>query len=186
MGYLYVSVAHVVFVSLQRQVSVFLTNKTYKSLSIPPSLSVKTQCSPSSVQHSTKSIKDDINLMSTVVFSKCDADWFVSAATTYLAMLSPLKKRAMSWSEDCHGNPLALITVLSHTFSILLLHKNTHTDTKTLTQQEGTLQCSFMYLLLVNFTYHVPVSNFSLTRSWFENVWPEKKTVTGLDPLMIL
>lgn len=39
----------------------------------------------------------------------------------YLAMLSPLKNRAMSWSEDCHGSPLALITVLSHTFSILLL-----------------------------------------------------------------
>lgn len=40
-------------------------------------------------------------------------------------MLSPLKNRAMSWSEDCHGSPLALITVLSHTFSILLLHKCT-------------------------------------------------------------
>lgn len=38
-------------------------------------------------------------------------------------MLSPLKKRAMSWSEDCHGSPRALITVLSHTFSILLLRK---------------------------------------------------------------
>lgn len=43
------------------------------------------------------------------------------AMDQYLAMLSPLKKRAMSWSEDCHGSPLALITVLSHTFSILLL-----------------------------------------------------------------
>lgn len=36
-------------------------------------------------------------------------------------MLRPLKKRAMSWSEDCHGSPRALITMLSHTFSILLL-----------------------------------------------------------------
>lgn len=51
----------------------------------------------------------------------------VNKATTYLAMLSPLKNRAMSWSEDCHGNPLALITVLSHTFSILLLHTDIST-----------------------------------------------------------
>lgn len=43
---------------------------------------------------------------------------------TYLAMLRPLKNRAMSWSEDCHGNPLALMTVLSHTFSVLLLQKH--------------------------------------------------------------
>lgn len=40
---------------------------------------------------------------------------------TYLAMLRPLKKRAMSWSEDCHGNPLALITVSLSTGSVLLL-----------------------------------------------------------------
>lgn len=47
---------------------------------------------------------------------------------THLAMLSPLKNRPMSWSDDCHGNPLALITVLSHTFSVLLLlaHKHAH------------------------------------------------------------
>lgn len=49
----------------------------------------------------------------------------------YLAMLSPLKKRAMSWSEDCHGSPLVLITVLSHTFSILLLRKRTRKRTST-------------------------------------------------------
>lgn len=51
---------------------------------------------------------------------------------THLAMLSPLKNRPMSWSEDCHGNPLALITVLSHTFSVLLLltHKHTHISTE--------------------------------------------------------
>ncbi len=51
----------------------------------------------------------------------------VDTAATYFAMLSPLKNRAMSWSEDCHGNPLALITVLSHTFSILLLHTDIST-----------------------------------------------------------
>lgn len=49
-----------------------------------------------------------------------------AAADKYLAMLSPLKKRAMSWSEDCQGSPLALITVLSHTFSILLLQGRTN------------------------------------------------------------
>lgn len=51
----------------------------------------------------------------------------VNIAIAYFAMLSPLKNRAMSWSEDCHGNPLALITVLSHTFSILLLHTDIST-----------------------------------------------------------
>ena len=43
-------------------------------------------------------------------------------------MLSPLKKRAMSWSEDCQGKPLALITELSHTFSILLLRTTTQAN----------------------------------------------------------
>lgn len=42
---------------------------------------------------------------------------------SYLAMLSPLKNRAMSWSEDCHGKPLARITVSLSTVSDLLLHR---------------------------------------------------------------
>lgn len=36
-------------------------------------------------------------------------------------MLRPLKKRAMSWSDDCHGNPRALMTVSLSTASVLLL-----------------------------------------------------------------
>lgn len=42
---------------------------------------------------------------------------------SYLAMLSPLKNRAISWSEDCHGKPLARITVSLSTVSDLLLHR---------------------------------------------------------------
>ena len=42
---------------------------------------------------------------------------------SYLAMLSPLKNRAISWSEDCHGKPLARITVSLSTASDLLLHR---------------------------------------------------------------
>ena len=34
---------------------------------------------------------------------------------THFATLSPLKKAAISWSDDCHGNPRALITVSSST-----------------------------------------------------------------------
>ena len=118
------------FVSLQCQVSVLLTDKTNKSLSIPPPLSIKAQRSPSSTQHNIRSIRQDVNLKSTACFSVHNVVWEIWTATTYFAMLSPLKNRAMSWSEDCHGSPLALITVLSHTFSILLLHthKHKHTD----------------------------------------------------------
>lgn len=105
-----------VLVSLQGQVSVFLTHEPNKSFSVPPALSVEAECNPSSVQHNRQ--------------SACREQRREIVACTmlqekYLAMLSPLKKRAMSWSEDCHGSPLALITVPSHTFSILLLHKCT-------------------------------------------------------------
>ncbi len=37
---------------------------------------------------------------------------------TDLATLSPLKKRAMSWSDDCHGNPRARTTDSSSTVSL--------------------------------------------------------------------
>lgn len=40
---------------------------------------------------------------------------------TYLAMLSPLKNRATSWSDDCQGNPRARTTVSLSTTSALLL-----------------------------------------------------------------
>lgn len=49
-GYLYVSVAHVVLVSLQGQVSVLLTDEANESFSVPPALSVQTECNPSSGQ----------------------------------------------------------------------------------------------------------------------------------------
>lgn len=39
-----------------------------------------------------------------------------------MAIVRPLKKRAMSWSEDCHGSPRALITVSLSTSSFLLLN----------------------------------------------------------------
>lgn len=64
-------------------------------------------------------------------------------SATYLAMLRPLKNRAISWSEDCHGNPLARITVLSHTFSILLLHTHTHTGIITVDYQGTKITCIF-------------------------------------------
>lgn len=47
---------------------------------------------------------------------------------SYLAMLSPLKNRAISWSEDCHGKPLARITVSLSTVSDLLLHRRKKED----------------------------------------------------------
>lgn len=53
-GYLNVSVAHMVFVSLQRQVSVLLADKTNKGFSVSPPLGIKAQRSPSSTQHNIK------------------------------------------------------------------------------------------------------------------------------------
>lgn len=47
---------------------------------------------------------------------------------SYLAMLSPLKNRAISWSEDCQGKPLARITVSLSTVSDLLLHRKKKED----------------------------------------------------------
>lgn len=58
-GYLYVSIAHVVFVSLQGQVSVFLADEANKGFSIPPPLSVKAKCNPPSVQHNRQVIAED-------------------------------------------------------------------------------------------------------------------------------
>lgn len=46
-------------VSLQGQVSVFLTDEAYKSFSIPPALSIKTECNPSSVQHNRQVSAED-------------------------------------------------------------------------------------------------------------------------------
>ena len=40
---------------------------------------------------------------------------------TYLAILSPLKNRATSWSDDCQGSPRARTTVSLSTTSALLL-----------------------------------------------------------------
>ena len=60
---------------------------------------------------------------------------------TNLAIFRPLKNLAMSWSDDCHGNPLARITALSSTSSILLLQA----------QKEGVMQ---RHLPVVSATHH--------------------------------
>lgn len=62
---------------------------------------------------------------------------------TNLAIFRPLKNLAMSWSDDCHGNPLARITALSSTSSILLLQA----------QKEGVMQ---RHLPVVSATHHPP------------------------------
>lgn len=51
--YLNISIPHVVFVSLQRQLSVFLAHKANQSFSIPPPLSIQAQRNPSSKEKST-------------------------------------------------------------------------------------------------------------------------------------
>jgi hypothetical protein len=43
---------------------------------------------------------------------------------TYLATLRPRKNRAMSWSDDCHGNPRARTTQLLSTISFFELKQN--------------------------------------------------------------
>lgn len=60
---------------------------------------------------------------------------------TNLAIFRPLKNLAMSWSDDCHGNPLARITALSSTSSILLLQA----------QKEGVMET---HLPVASATYH--------------------------------
>jgi hypothetical protein len=40
---------------------------------------------------------------------------------THFTIFNPLKNFAMSWSDDCHGRPRALTTVLPSTTSFLLL-----------------------------------------------------------------
>lgn len=47
--------------------------------------------------------------------------WAHPSCRTHLAMLSPLKKRATSWSDDCQGRPRARTTVSLSTMSALLL-----------------------------------------------------------------
>lgn len=67
--------------------------------------------------------------------------------TTNLAIFRPLKNLAMSWSDDCHGNPLARITALSSTSSILLLQA----------QKEVVMQ------------KHAPYTNLSARHLYFRN-----------------
>jgi len=47
-----------------------------------------------------------------------------------LATLSPRKKRAMSWSEDCHGRPRARTTVSSSTSSSFVLQMHIASNTR--------------------------------------------------------
>lgn len=49
------------------------------------------------------------------------SSWAHPSCCTHLAMLSPLKKRATSWSDDCQGSPRARTTVSLSTTSVLLL-----------------------------------------------------------------
>lgn len=55
-GYLDVSVAHVVLVSLQGQVSVLLADEANKSFSVPPALSIQAECNPSSGQNTHRRV----------------------------------------------------------------------------------------------------------------------------------
>ena len=52
-----------------------------------------------------------------------DTDARKSVCSGDLATLSPRKKRAMSWSEDCHGRPRARTTVSSSTSSSFVLYE---------------------------------------------------------------
>lgn len=45
----------------------------------------------------------------------------ISITFTYLAIFRPRKNLAMSWSDDCHGRPLALTTQLLSTSSFFQL-----------------------------------------------------------------
>lgn len=121
-GYLNVSAAHMVFVPLQRQVSVLLADEANEGFSVSPPLGIQAQRRPSSVKHNTRRMWMLCKQSAPTTRKDYVTGSRQKQRTTYLAMLSPLKNRAMSWSEDCHGKPLARITVLSHTFSILLLH----------------------------------------------------------------
>lgn len=179
-----------VFVSLQGHVSVLFTDEADHSLSVPPTLGVQTQRSATSGQHTALQLLKQFqytthhhnsNESNTTDNTPLDTEH------TYLAMLSPLKKRAMSWSDDCHGNPLALITVLSHTRSILLLRTHTrahgHTHTHQLasnhspapsnyvrTPINSIITSTLLLIYLNESSYQVPLSNFSVTLSGFENV----------------
>ena len=57
-----------------------------------------------------------------------DTDARKSVCSGDLATLSPRKKRAMSWSEDCHGRPRARTTVSSSTSSSFVLYERPPTS----------------------------------------------------------
>lgn len=88
--------------------------KPHKSLPIPPALGIETECSTSSARFKSR----DGTPWPTQLKSYKRTSKFLA---TNLAIFRPLKNLAMSWSDDCHGNPLARITALSSTSSILLL-----------------------------------------------------------------
>lgn len=90
------------------------TYKPHKSLSIPPTLGIETECSTSSARFKSR---DEIPWLTQLKSYKGTSKFLA----THLAIFRPLKNFAMSWSDDCHGNPLARITALSSTSSILLL-----------------------------------------------------------------
>lgn len=90
------------------------TYEPHKSLPIPPALGIETECSASSARLKSR---DGTPWPTQMKSYKCTSKFLA----TNLAIFRPLKNLAMSWSDDCHGNPLARITALSSTSSILLL-----------------------------------------------------------------
>lgn len=88
--------------------------KPHKSLPIPPTLGIETECSTSPTRLKSR---DETPWPTHLKSYKCTTRFL----GTNLAIFRPLKNLAMSWSDDCHGNPLARITALSSTSSILLL-----------------------------------------------------------------
>lgn len=65
---------------------------------------------------------------------------------SYLTMFNPLKNLAMSWSEDCHGRPRALTTVLPSTISLLLLKSGT---------KNASHNVNISYLLVISYEVNV-------------------------------
>lgn len=86
----------------------------HKSLPVPPTLGIETECSTSPARFKSR---DETPWPTQLKSYKCTSKFLA----TNLAIFRPLKNLAMSWSDDCHGNPLARMTALSSTSSILLL-----------------------------------------------------------------
>lgn len=114
------------------------TYKPHKSFPIPSTLGIETECSTSPAGFKSKE-RDKTPWLTQTKYYKCRG----KSRATNLAIFRPLKNLAMSWSDDCHGNPLARITALSSTSSILLLQA----------QKAGLMQ---WHLPVTSTTHHPP------------------------------